>query len=683
MKGCGLNKLNKGLLFAFLTAGFLVFASKASAAAISDLSFPRLANLFLKTPISNEEAQALAQWDIVILGMQAQDTDPEMFNILRKNNPDIIIVAYVASAEFPVSRLNILESTNGPWHKLNAGIDDDWWLYEAGGDHVSFWVGNWALNITDDAPLVNGQRWNTYFPKFLKEEIMDTGHWDGIFFDSVWDTAAWVNNGDMDFDRDGIKESADEINAKWRAGMEKIFSETRKRIGNSKILIGNGGDYYSDYLNGRMFESYPNQYEGGWEGQTPKYFSFMNEGQSPTVSIINGDTQNSGHWNDFKDMRFALTSTLLDDGFFSYDWGTENHGQLWWYDEFNIPLGEPLSEARNIYSTNSSEVKEGLWRRDFQYGIVLVNSTQDTQTYQLECTFEKYKGTQDKLVNSGDLVTSVTLTSKDGIILLRKLDLIIGSPFYNNSPVKVFDFLGSEVRHSFYSYTDKVAIDQLTEIIDLDGDETNEIVYASGNRIYIKNNDGTDRTSFLPYSQVYTGEVSFAVGDVDGDNKPEIVTGTGQGGGPHVRVFSNTGVLENPGFFAYATYVRHGVRVGLGDLNGDGKMEIITGPGFGAGPHVRIFEGSTGRLLSAGFFAYDERIRIGVNIAVGDVDGDDRAEIVTGAGPGGGPHIRIFDSQGELDLPGFFAYSELLRSGINIAVMDVENDGTAEILAYL
>ena len=150
-----------------------------------------------------------------------------------------------------------------------------------------------------------------------------------------------------------------------------------------------------------------------------------------------------------------------------------------------------------------------------------------------------------------------------------------------------------------------------------------------------------------------------------------------------MRVFSNTGVLENPGFFAYATYVRHGVRVGLGDLNGDGKMEIITGPGFGAGPHVRIFEGSTGRLLSAGFFAYDERIRIGVNIAVGDVDGDDRAEIVTGAGPGGGPHIRIFDSQGELDLPGFFAYSELLRSGINIAVMDVENDGTAEILAYL
>ncbi|PIY95969.1 MAG: hypothetical protein COY66_05535 [Candidatus Kerfeldbacteria bacterium CG_4_10_14_0_8_um_filter_42_10] len=670
------------LVNAFVLFGLFSYTKTVEAVSINNLSFPRLANYFLKTPISEEEAEALAQWDIVILGMQAQDTDPEVFDILRKGNPDIIILAYVAPVEFPVARLGILESANGPWHKLNSGIDEDWWLYEAGGDHVSFWPGNWAMNITDDASLASGERWNTYFPKFLEEEIMATGNWDGIFFDSVWDTAAWVNNGDMDFDQDGLKESAAEINAKWNAGMAKIFSETRKRIGDDAILIGNGGDSYKNYLNGRMFENYPDENNGGWETQTPQYFSFMNEGQTPRVSIIGANTQNSGHWNDFKDMRFALTSTLLHDGFFSYDWGTENHGQLWWYDEFNIPLGEPLSEAQNI-SSNSSELQEGLWRRDFQYGIVLTNSTPDTQTYQLEATFEKYEGTQDDLVNSGELVTSVTLSGNDGIILLRKLDLIIDSPFYNNSPVKVFDSLGNETRHSFYSYSDKVPIDKLTEIVDLDGDGTNEIVYASGNRIYLKNNNGTDRTSFLPYSQVYTGDVSFTVGDIDGDNKPEIVTGTGQGGGPHVRIFSNTGVLENPGFFAYASNVRHGVRVGIGDLNNDGKREIITGPGFGAGPHVRIFEGSTGRLLSAGFFAYDERIRIGVNIAIGDVDGDNKAEIVTGAGPGGGPHIRIFDSQGELDRPGFFAYSELLRSGINIAVMDVDGDGSDEILAYL
>lgn len=683
MKSCGLNKLNIGIFVAVLLASIFAVTSKASAVSIEDIPFPRLANLFLKTPISNEEAQTLAQWDIVILGMQAQDTDPEVFNILRNNNPDIIILAYVAPAEFPVSRLNLLESTDGPWHKLDAGIDDDWWLYEAGGGHVSFWVGNWALNITDDAPLVNGERWNTYFPRFLKEELMDTGNWDGIFFDSVWDTAAWVNDGDMDFNQDGIKESADEINAKWRDGMKKIFSETRKRIGNSAIMIGNGGDYYNGYLNGRMFESYPSQYEGGWEGQTEKYFNFMYQGKSPQISVINGDTLNSGHWNDFQDMRFALTSTLLDDGFFSYDWGTENHGQLWWYDEFNIPLGAPINEAWNIYSTAPTETKEGFWRRDFEYGTILVNSTSETKTYQLECTFEKYEGTQDTLVNNGDLVTSATIPSKDGIILLRRLSLIEGSPFENNSPVKVHDSLGEEIRHSFYSYTEQVEVGKLAEVIDLDNDGIAEIVYASNNRIYIKNEDGTERTSFLPYSQVYTGEVSFTVGDVDGDDRPEIVTGTGQGGGPHVRIFSNSGVLENPGFFAYASHVRHGVRVGVGDLNGDGKMEIITGPGFGAGPQVRIFEGSSGRLLSGGFFAYDERIRIGVNIAVGDVDGDGKAEIVTGAGPGGGPHIRIFDSQGELDLPGFFAYSELLRSGVNIAVMDVDGDGQDEILTYL
>ena len=69
----------------------------------------------------------------------------------------------------------------------------------------------------------------------------------------------------------------------------------------------------------------------------------------------------------------------------------------------------------------------------------------------------------------------------------------------------------------------------------------------------------------------------------------EIVTGAGPGGGPHVQVFSSDGTAMGS-FFAYDQGFTGGVRVATGDLNCDGTSEIITGAGPGGGPHVRVFK---------------------------------------------------------------------------------------------
>ena len=115
-----------------------------------------------------------------------------------------------------------------------------------------------------------------------------------------------------------------------------------------------------------------------------------------------------------------------------------------------------------------------------------------------------------------------------------------------------------------------------------------------------------------------------------------------------------------------------GVNVAVGELYGTGKAVIIAGAGAGGGPHVRVFT-MGGRALSPGFFAYDYRFRGGVNVAVGDLDGDGKGEIITGAGPGGGPHVRVFNRYGAAQGKGFFAADPASRTGVRLTARSSDN----------
>ena len=100
-------------------------------------------------------------------------------------------------------------------------------------------------------------------------------------------------------------------------------------------------------------------------------------------------------------------------------------------------------------------------------------------------------------------------------------------------------------------------------------------------------------------------------------------------------------LAEVRGFFAYDPAFTGGVFVAAGDVTGDGIADVITGAGPGGGPHVRVFDGATGTELRS-FFAFPPGFTGGVFVGAGDVTGDGVADLITGAGPGGGPHVRIF-----------------------------------------
>ncbi len=636
-------------------------------------SYPKLANYYLKTPISSNEMNKLAKWDVVILGMQVQDTNPEIFSILKNINPNIKIIAYLSAMEFPMQNYKILESTNGPWHKMYLQINSSWWLKNNQGNIHSVWPGNYSFNVTHSG-------FNSWLPKFMQQELLAKHPWDGIFLDNVLDQ---INNTNL-------------TNNKWQIGMKKLLENTRKELGNNKIILVNSSSYTKNYINGRLYESWPDKWQGGWTGQMNDYKNLNNSiSHLPQIVILNPNTNNTGNGHDYKKIRFGLSSALLENGYFAFDYGTQDHSQLWWYDEYNTNLGQPISSAQNILNKNNSQYKSGIWRRDFEHGTVLLNSTNKSQVINLDnnIIYEKIRGTQDKKINNGELIHKITLASEDGIILLKKLELtnqknnqekfnLINTSFTNGSYLRIFDKRGNNKRTGFYAYLSEFEGGAQINISDLDQDGNFETIVTNSNSVKIYNSQNNLIQTFYPYGKNYNSGINISIGNIQDNKNLEIVTGTQKGGGPHIRIFNYQGKLIHTGWMAYNPNFRGGVQVALGDLNGNGYKEIVTGAGFGGGPHVRIFR-SDGHLFDPGFFPYNQNFRGGVNVACADLNNDGKDEIITGAGPTGGPHIRIYDKIGHLVDPGFFSFDPSSRNGAKVSAIDIDNDGEVEILAFI
>jgi len=161
----------------------------------------------------------------------------------------------------------------------------------------------------------------------------------------------------------------------------------------------------------------------------------------------------------------------------------------------------------------------------------------------------------------------------------------------------------------------------------------------------------------------FRGGVRVAAGNLDGAPGDEIVVAAGAGGGPQVRVVQENG-FGLSAFEAYPSQFTGGVYVATGNVDGVPGEEIITGAGAGGGPQVRVFR-LDGTPIG-GFFAFDPRFPGGVRVAAADVDGDGIDEIVAAAGPGGGPQVRVFRLDGTPVFQ-FMAYAEAFRGGVYVS----------------
>lgn len=202
---------------------------------------------------------------------------------------------------------------------------------------------------------------------------------------------------------------------------------------------------------------------------------------------------------------------------------------------------------------------------------------------------------------------------------------------------------------------------------------------GAGPGVKVFNADGSLRSNFNAYDPAFLGGVRVAMGDVNGDGVSDLITAPGPGGGPLVQVFSGVDGSLMVAFNAYDPAFRGGLFVASADLDSDGKAEIITAPDAGGGPLIEVFNGSTGTLLLA-FNAYNPAFLGGVHVAAGDVNGDEKAEIITAPGFGGGPLVEIFNGQDASLVLAFNAYDPAFHGGVFVAIGDVTGDGKAEII---
>lgn len=659
---------NKLTLYRSIVAIFLgIFISTFCYFNFYAYSAPILANYVLGTlPQDSDSIAKLAKFDLLIVSAEQGVVRKSVLQKIRQLNPKIILLAYVPS-----------QSTNDSWKEYPANqlygnfqMNDSWWLRDTAGRQISDWP---RLHNTDLS-----QGWSDYMINYVKGNILSQGLWDGVFYDMFYDSIADRNHGDIDLDHDGVRDDKNWANAQWLSRMSYLLSASQQRLGVKYIMInGNSIPSLQSMTNGRMYENYPTPWEAGgsWSGIMTGLKRNQSLNAKPQLYVFNANTANSGNQKDYRRMRFGFASSLmLDNVYFSFDYGDKDHNQIWWYDEYGVNLGNsqatPISQNGQV-QFNASDI----WRRDYEHGIALVNPSGNSQTIDLGNDYEKIIGKQDPLTNNGQITQSVTVPAHDGLIMMKTSQTLQNVSFKNGSFVRFFDWRGNRAKNGFFAFEDGVPGGAIVFRGDLSHDGAVEKVVSGSGRLQIFNEVNQIWYDNYPYNGNYNADLRFAVGQSFAQENQILVT---PAVGNKAFLYNYHGGVIKDEFYPFGVKYKNGFYGGLGHFDSMNDWQMVFGSGGSQIGTVLVYD-PAGKKVEYKFQPFGNKFVGRIKVAVGNFTGDDRSEIVTMAKIGNKNVLRIFDVTGK-KLSEFSVSGPFDGGDLNISTSDINFDGISEIV---
>ena len=225
---------------------------------------------------------------------------------------------------------------------------------------------------------------------------------------------------------------------------------------------------------------------------------------------------------------------------------------------------------------------------------------------------------------------------------------------------------------------------------DIDGDGKPDLVIANfgtstnpGNTVSILRNIGNGMVSFSTKVDFTTGAnpVSLSIGDIDGDGKPDLaITNYGSNGnGNTVSILRNTG---SSGFVNFASKVDFTVGTGsrsvaIGDIDGDGKPDLAIANYSISTVSVLRNTGSSGTISFATKvdFATGSSPRF---VAIGDLDGDSKPDLAIA----NGNSVSVLRKMGNIGTISFANKVDFSigSSSLSLAIGDIDADGRLDLV---
>lgn len=311
---------------------------------VSTQDFPKIASWFAKKDQIIESAKP---FDLVMTGW----FEPEEAKKIKAQNPNALLLAGLTIGwTYSGDEWMQFLSTVANFGKEDPiEITEDMYLRDQYGKLCAF---GWESEKWDHKEIYamdpRNYYWVELITNFYKNTLAQPQH-DGIIIDMVMEKS-WcpemISNQD------------------WVEANKKILKNIQEINTKNKLVIFNSGrdlsqiDEYAEFANGYVMENFL----GEW-GAT--FDDGLAAADSGCIVIYAVDTDNTGEKIGLNRMRLGLALSLMNDNtYFAYDFGPRDHGQAWWFDEYDADLGQP--EGEYYMDANA-------YFRKFENGVVVAS----------------------------------------------------------------------------------------------------------------------------------------------------------------------------------------------------------------------------------------------------------------------------------------------------------------------